>query len=192
MAHHRAAGTAQLTRVVLNCAGQRKPDMKLIAEHDGTEHALDVQCDGARVVAQVDDRCYELTANEVEPHVFLLQTGGRVYECRVAAPAAPEGATEVQLGQTQFHITLRDPKRLRHAHTASAQASGRVVAAMPGKVVRVLIAAGAQVAAGDALLVVEAMKMQNELKSPKAGTVIELHTAPGATVNAGEVLAVVE
>jgi biotin carboxyl carrier protein len=168
--------------------------MKLIAEHEGTEHALELQRDGARVVAQVDDRHYELAAHEVEPNAFLLQTGARVYECRVVAPAATDGTTEVQIGQAQFQITLIDPKRLRHTQAADAQANGRVrvVAAMPGKVVRVLIAAGAQVEAGDALLVVEAMKMQNELKSPKAGTVIELHAAPGATVNAGDVLAVVE
>ncbi len=168
--------------------------MKLTAEHKGTSHALELQRDGTRVVAQVDDRRYELAAHEVEPNVFLLQASGRVYECRVTAPGATDGVTEVRIGQAQFQITLNDPKRLRHAPTAGAQASGRgrVVAAMPGKVVRVLVAIGAQVEAGDALLVVEAMKMQNELKSPKAGTVVELHAAPGATVNAGDVLAVVE
>jgi biotin carboxyl carrier protein len=63
---------------------------------------------------------------------------------------------------------------------------------MPGKVVRVLVEAGAAVGAGDPLVVVEAMKMQNELKSPKAGTVVELHAREGATASAGEVLAVVE
>ncbi len=169
--------------------------MKLIAEHEGTQYALELQRGTSGLVsAQVDDRRYDLTATEIEPNVFLLQAAGRVYECRVAVPAALDGVTEVQIGQTQFHITLIDPKRLRHTQTADAQARGRarVVAAMPGKIVRVLIAAGAQVAAGDALLVVEAMKMQNELKSPKAGTVVELHAAPGATVNAGDVLAVVE
>ncbi len=168
--------------------------MKLIAEHEGTEYALELQRVGARVNAEVDGRRYEFAAHEVEPNVFLLQTGGRVYECRVSTPAVPGGATEVQIGQARFQLTLRDPKRLRHAQAASAQASGRagIVAAMPGKVVRVLVAVGAQVEVGDALLVVEAMKMQNELKSPKAGTVVELHAAPGATVNAGDVLAVVE
>jgi biotin carboxyl carrier protein len=63
---------------------------------------------------------------------------------------------------------------------------------MPGKIVRVLIEEGAQVEAGAGLVVVEAMKMQNELKSPKAGTVTELRARAGATVNAGDVLVVVE
>jgi biotin carboxyl carrier protein len=67
-----------------------------------------------------------------------------------------------------------------------------VLAPMPGKVVRVLVEEGQEVEAGAGLVVVEAMKMQNELKSPKKGTVAELRARPGATVNAGDVLAVVE
>jgi biotin carboxyl carrier protein len=63
---------------------------------------------------------------------------------------------------------------------------------MPGKVVRVLVKAGALVEAGDALVVVEAMKMQNELKSPKSGTVVEVRAEMGAPVNAGDLLVIVE
>jgi biotin carboxyl carrier protein len=63
---------------------------------------------------------------------------------------------------------------------------------MPGKVVRILAAAGSSVEAGQGVLVVEAMKMQNELKSPKAGKVQKVLVAEGAAVNAGDVLAIVE
>jgi len=63
---------------------------------------------------------------------------------------------------------------------------------MPGKVVRVLVEAGQQVEVGQGVVVVEAMKMQNEMKSPKAGTVAEIRAEAGATVNAGDVLAVIE
>jgi biotin carboxyl carrier protein len=63
---------------------------------------------------------------------------------------------------------------------------------MPGKVVRVLVEVGAEVEAGAGIVVVEAMKMQNEMKSPRAGIVVSLGFAPGATVNSGDVLAVVE
>ena len=63
---------------------------------------------------------------------------------------------------------------------------------MPGKVVRVLVEVGSQVKAGDGIIVVEAMKMQNEMKSPKAGTVIAVNVQTGATVNGGEVLAAIE
>src|SRR5919202_1135701 len=147
--------------------------MKLTAEIADTEHALDLQRDGARVVAEVDGRRYELEAREVEPGVYLLQAGGRVYECRVRSTDAAAGSCEVTVQQQVFQIRLNDPKRLRHAHGAGATAAGRAAVA-------------------DALLIVEAMKMQNELKSPKVGVVVELHAEAGATVNAGDVLAVVE
>jgi biotin carboxyl carrier protein len=168
--------------------------MKLIAELAGAEHALELTREGARVFAAVDGRRYELAARATEPGVYLLHLGGRVYECRVDAPGASDGARTVTLGQQVFQVALRDPKRLSHAHSTSGAGLGRaqVAAAMPGKVVRVLVETGAQVEAGDPLVVVEAMKMQNELKSPKTGAVVEIHVAPGATVNAGDVLVVVE
>jgi biotin carboxyl carrier protein len=91
-------------------------------------------------------------------------------------------------------VTLSDPKRLRGAAAAGGEHGGRaqIKAPMPGKVVRVLVEAGQTVEAGQPVVVVEAMKMQNELKSPKSGTVAELRAAPGATVNAGDVLVIVE
>jgi len=66
------------------------------------------------------------------------------------------------------------------------------VAPMPGKVVRILAAESAEVEAGQGIVVVEAMKMQNEIKSPKKGVVRKVVAAEGAAVNAGDVLAVVE
>jgi biotin carboxyl carrier protein len=63
---------------------------------------------------------------------------------------------------------------------------------MPGKVVRILLGEGADVQAGDGVLVVEAMKMQNEVKSPKRGTIQRIVVSEGAAVNAGDVLAIVE
>ncbi len=63
---------------------------------------------------------------------------------------------------------------------------------MPGKVVRVLVEQGAEVQTGDGIIVVEAMKMQNEMKSPKDGIIKEIRFTEGATVNAGDVLAIIE
>jgi len=63
---------------------------------------------------------------------------------------------------------------------------------MPGRVVRVLVTAGDQVEAGQGIVVVEAMKMQNEMKAVRAGRVVTLAVAAGATVNAGEILAAIE
>lgn len=168
--------------------------MKLTAEIDGEPRALELRREGARVLAEVDGRAYELEARETEAGVVLLSLGGRVYECRAEEAAGGRGeAWRVDVGGRRFEVALLDPRRLRGA-AGGALAAGRatVSSPMPGKVVRVLTEEGAEVEAGDALVVVEAMKMQNELKSPKAGRVVELHAREGATVNAGEVLAAVE
>ena len=63
---------------------------------------------------------------------------------------------------------------------------------MPGKIVRILVTEGAEVGAGEGVLVVEAMKMQNEVKSPKKGTIQKILVSEGTAVNAGDVLAIVE
>ncbi len=75
------------------------------------------------------------------------------------------------------------------AHTHGAQS---VVAPMPGRVVRVLVGAGDEVAARQGVVVVEAMKMENELRAPKAGKVREVSVTPGMSVDAGRVLMVIE
>jgi biotin carboxyl carrier protein len=168
--------------------------MKLTADIDGQTYALELQRAGTRILAAVDGRHYELEARETEAGSLLLIVGGRVYECRADAQPQPGGTREVQVGEELYQVTLIDLKRLRNAPGAGAAAGGRVQikASMPGKVVRLLVEAGAPVEAGDGLVIVEAMKMQNELKSPKSGKVVEIHTQMGATVNAGEVLITVE
>ena len=174
--------------------------MKLIAGIADERLPLDVRREGARVIAEIDGRRYELSVREPEPGVYLLLDGGRVFECRVEEEAAAgvEGASErglklVRVGNHAYDVALFDPKRLRGARSAG-DVSGRreVLAPMPGKIVRVLVEVGAQVAAGDGLIIIEAMKMQNEMKSPKTGTIVELRAQAGANANAGEVLVVVE
>ena len=75
---------------------------------------------------------------------------------------------------------------------AHAHGEQTVVAPMPGRVVRVLVAAGDTVAARQGVVVVEAMKMENELRAPKAGRVKDVAVEPGASVEAGRVLLVIE
>jgi len=168
--------------------------MKLKAKIADAEHALELTRDGSRVVATIDDRNYELEVREMAPGVCVLLWGTRVYECRTRNVEGDADTVEVNVGQQAFAINLIDPKRLRSAQTAGTQTDGlaRIAAAMPGKVVRVLVEVGARVEVGEGLVVVEAMKMQNEMKSPKAGTVTTLNAQPGGTVNAGDVLVVIE
>ena len=168
--------------------------MKLLADIAGEKHELRVRREGGRVFALIDGRTVEMEVRETESGGYLLIIDGRVYDCRVSRSRAQPEKAEVHVRNQTYTIALADPKRLRTAESAAPHADGsaQIVAQMPGKIVRVHVEVGMQVEAGAALLVVEAMKMQNEMKSPKAGTVTTLNAKAGATVNAGELLAVIE
>jgi len=101
--------------------------------------------------------------------------------------------TEVWVNGRRFSMEVLDPRDLRPGRGGTANHGRQEIAAsMPGKVMRVLVSAGDAVEEGQGLVVVEAMKMQNEMKSPKAGRVVEVRARPDATVGAGEILIVVE
>jgi biotin carboxyl carrier protein len=162
--------------------------MKLQAEVRNEKLEVEFKRDGERVTARVADREYELAASEVEPNLWLFKHGNNVYEVYVA----PNGI--VNVGNNVFEVSLVDPKRIRGAGSSEAGADGvaEIRTAMPGRLVRILVEPGAEVKHGDGIVVVEAMKMQNELKSPKDGTVREIRFEEGVNVNAGDVLAVIE
>jgi biotin carboxyl carrier protein len=123
---------------------------------------------------------------QVEPGVYSLLVDGRSYEARVEGGA-------VVIGCRSFQVELVDPRRWdRDKNHRQAEGRQNVVASMPGKVVRVLVSLGDAVEAGQGLIVVEAMKMQNEMKAARAGRVIALAASADATVIAGEILAVIE
>ncbi len=127
----------------------------------------------------------------LRPGVVSVIVNGRSYRCVLDEQA---GETAVLLERTRLPYTLNDPRSLRARRARSGGEDGprTVKAPMPGRVVRVLAAQGEAVEAQQGLVVIEAMKMQNELKSPKAGSVTELRVTPGDTVAAGDVLAVVQ
>jgi biotin carboxyl carrier protein len=130
-------------------------------------------------------REYSLEASG--PGIFSILIEGRSYQATILAPGM------IQVNNQIFSIELFDPRELRARSSAGAsQGRQNIIAPMPGKVVRLLVAVGDAVEAGHGLIVVEAMKMQNEMKSPKAGVVVELKTKSGATVTAGEILLVIE
>jgi biotin carboxyl carrier protein len=167
--------------------------MKLHATVGDYEGDVDIRVEGSRVFAVVDDRTYELDLRRSANNPLLV-VAGRVFDCRVDGDPDSGLPVDVSVGTERYAITLTDPRRLRSATAAGALAGGaaRIMAPMPGKVVRVLVEAGAQVEAGDGIVVVEAMKMQNEMKSPRAGKVVTVNIELGATVNGGDVLAVIE
>ncbi len=167
--------------------------MKLTAEINNETREITVRREGERVFAAVGDKAYELEAHQTAPDTYLFKYEGKVYECYVA-PGTGNGQTQVTVGAHLYEFTLADPKRLSHAGSAHAHGDGtaEIISQMPGKVVRVLVNVGDEVKTKDGVIVVEAMKMQNEMKAPKDGTVKAINFAEGETVNAGDVLVVIE
>ena len=155
---------------------------------------VEIRREGDRVFARVDGQEYDLEVSEPEPNVFLFKDNGKISEYFVMPPVSPGAPTVVSSRRGEVEVTLRDPKRLPRGAAVGGLAEGiaEIKTMMPGKVVRLVAGVGDQVEKGDAILVVEAMKMQNDLRSPKAGTVKEIRVEVGATVGAGEVLAIVE
>lgn len=123
---------------------------------------------------------------EVEPGIFSILLNGRVLEARV------DGNTVTVEGRS-YRLERADPRKW-NPNRAGPQAHGRaaVKSPMPGKIIQVLVSAGDEVAAGQGVVVVEAMKMQNELKTTSAGRVKSIHVKQNDTVEAGAVLVVVE
>ena len=155
--------------------------MKLKAIIDDKEEDVILEIDGEHVSAKIGTgisaRGYDLVAREIESGSYLFFFDNTVREVRV------DGS-----------VKIVDPKRLRSTQISGGHHHGvaEIVAPMPGKVVRVHVAEGATVEKGVGVVVVEAMKMQNEMKSPRAGVVVSVNVKPGDTVNAGDVLAVLE
>jgi biotin carboxyl carrier protein len=168
--------------------------MKLIAELNNEKHEIEIKRDGEKVFAEIDGRSYEIEASEPEPNVYLLKNEGKVYEIFVSPQKNAGEPFQVRVKSDEFEINLIDPKRLRGAGLGAEHGEGvaEIKTAMPGKIVRVLAVEGAEIKAGEGVIVVEAMKMQNEMKSPKDGVVKEIRFDEGATVNAGDVLAIIE
>lgn len=167
--------------------------MKLQAQIDDGIHEVEIRREGDRVFADVDGRKYELEASEPEPNVYLLKCDNKVFEIFVSH-RSPGGSTLVRIGTDEMEIRLIDPKRLHGTGSDAIHGDGlaEIKTAMPGKVVRLLVAVGDRVEKDSGVIVVEAMKMQNEMKSPKDGLVKEIRTAEGSTVNAGEILVIIE
>ena len=129
----------------------------------------------------------QYSASPADDGTWSILIDGRSYSVAILS------AGEVSVNGRVFHIDVFDPRELRGRRSA-ADSSGpqAITAPMPGRVIRVLVEPRQEVAAGEGLIVVEAMKMQNEMKAPRAGRVAAIKTVAGATVSAGDVLLVIE
>jgi biotin carboxyl carrier protein len=148
---------------------------------------------GTRWAGKIDGEPFEVDAVPTARDILsIVQDNGKSYE--VKRERALNGELHMLVGSSRYACEVQDPRSLRTRRAAAGTTEGpqKITAPMPGKVVRIIVPQGGEVEAGKGVIVVEAMKMQNELKSPKAGKVQKLLVAEGATVNAGDTLAIIE
>jgi biotin carboxyl carrier protein len=167
--------------------------MKLIATLGGRERTLELASpvNGTQSLEfGVDELRLRADLEEVEPGVYSVLIGGR---CLEAVVEREGDACCVHVNGRRYEVFVRDPRRRdRRAHDLSSAGTQSITSPMPGKIVRVLVEPGDQISAGTGLLIVEAMKMQNEIRSPKAGIVTLVSAKEGASVAAGETMVIVE
>ena len=168
--------------------------MKLKALIGDQEEDLLLKLEEGQISAGIGGRVYTLQVRDLEADGYLFFLGANVHECRVSERAGSKDTFDVTIHGHSHEVTIVDPKRLRSGSNSDRHHHGvaEILAPMPGKVVRVLMEAGTNVEKGEGVVVVEAMKMQNEMKSPRDGVVVSINVKPGDTVNAGDVLAVIE
>ena len=159
-------------------------------EVEGLVRKVQVAHDRGRFEILLDGVRHSVDAVTIEPGRWsLLMADGRSHEV-VIVTNGHHGASAVLVDGSVVPIGMRDPRRRRDAAAAHGAADGpvRIVAPMPGKVVRVLAAPGDPVSARQSVIVVEAMKMENELRTPRPGVVGEVLVREGDLVDAGTLL----
>ena len=164
--------------------------MKLQIEIGGKKRHVELTQAGERPVWTIDGRRLEADAIAVSSGVYSILINGKSFEVRIERLGTE---LRVTTRGREFTIVISDEREWRRKRGSAVEAEGRqqVLAPMPGKIVRVLVKTGDTVRAGQGLLVVEAMKMQNEIRAPKSGTIDRVAVVEGQTVNAGEVVAIV-
>ncbi|HJZ64406.1 MAG TPA: biotin/lipoyl-containing protein [Candidatus Acidoferrum sp.] len=166
--------------------------MKYEVRIGGKTRFVEFTRNSEKLQISLDGNLLDADAVEVAANTFSILIDGESWEVRVAP--RPDGSLTLHTGIAEYIAEVVDPRAWRGRRHGAMEAEGRqqIAAPMPGKVVRLLVKAGDAVEAGQGLLVVEAMKMQNEIRSPKSGKVEKLFATEGQAVNAGEILAWVD
>ena len=166
--------------------------MKLEINISGKTRLVELTREENRWRISLDGIPLDADAVEVAPNTYSILLSGESHEIRVAP--LPDGQIKLHTGLAEYIASVADPRAWRGRRHGALEAEGRqqIAAPMPGKVIRLLVREGDSVEAGQGLIVVEAMKMQNEIRSPKSGRVARLLAAEGQAVNAGEILAFVD
>jgi|SRR5271156_3664996 len=165
--------------------------MRYLATLQEAEHEFEFEkLDANTCAVRLGEERFELDVRRVGAGSFSVLIGNRSFDFDVT----PEGEELIVTSRAgAWRVNLIDEKR-RALRAGAGQLSGRVElkAMMPGRVVSVLVKPGDEIEAEHGVLTVEAMKMENEIRAPKAGRVIEVRVTAGQTVEKGEVLAIIE
>ncbi len=165
--------------------------MKIEIELDGKSRSVEMIHTGERARWSIDGRAIDADAVEVSPGIYSILIGGQSFEVRIAPQ--PDFALRVTAAKREYRAAIRNPRKWARNRGLGAEAEGsqQLRAPMPGKIVLLLVKAGDHVDVGQGIVVMEAMKMQNEIRSPKSGIVERLLVTQGQTVNPGDVVAIV-
>jgi biotin carboxyl carrier protein len=171
-------------------------EIELREDSRTSEHQLSIERpsngkgDGEKPQFSIDGKPLDADWTEIRPGHYSILIDGKSYEARVQpAPNSRPGqpyAWVVTLAEYDFHVEVRDPRTRRFAGQAVAHDGPLdVLAPMPGKIVRVLVGRDQEVEQDQGLVVIEAMKMQNELRAPRPGRITEVHVKEGIGIEAG-------
>ena len=147
-----------------------------------------VEIDSGKII--VNDKTFQVTRQGIS-----VQVNGRPYTVEMDGDQATVDGITYPItisGAGGAAAASKPAARKRAAETSAADDPGHVTAIMPGKILRLLVAEGDQIQEGDVLIILEAMKMENELHAKKSGTIKQLNISPGDDVEMGELLAVIE
>src|SRR5689334_5171789 len=164
--------------------------MKYVATVNDEPRIVEITGGGdGRYRVRIGDDVWDVDARHTAPGVYSLLVDGASH---TAAVVEHDGACVVQVGGKSYEVAVEEQSRhsIRTRGAGGATRSRTLTAPLPGKISRVAVRPGDTVAAGDTLIVIEAMKMENEFKATGPGTVAEIRVTPGQPVNAGDVLIV--
>ena len=171
---------------------------------DERSYQIELERTASGYACKVDGEPFPLDVVTTAPNTLSILHQGRSFEVmrevmrevtgEVTRESSSTGEMHLRVGTQHFRAEVRDPRSLRsrRAHSAATAGPARICAPMPGKVIRLLAAEGDLVEAGQSLIVVEAMKMQNEIQSTKPGKVTKIAVREASAVNAGDLLAIVD
>jgi biotin carboxyl carrier protein len=170
----------------------RRPPSRTAVRVDGTLFVVEIEeSPEGRLQVRVDGQ-----AVDVDARLEASGSGSLLFDgvSHVVDQGAGNGETHVVVDGEAFAVQIEDDAAPRRGESPDGRSGGggqRLVAPMPGKVVAVLVAVGQAVEPGAGLVVLEAMKMENEFRATGSGVVTEIHASPGQAVNAGDLLVVI-